>query len=67
MAPKQQISNRATPARPKLKEEDIYGIIPEDSSKQYDMMEVIKRLVDNSEENSTKSYMASLSSVAMRV
>jgi acetyl-CoA carboxylase carboxyltransferase component len=41
--------DRATPAKPALKESDIYGLIPEDSSKQYDMMEVIKRLVDNSE------------------
>jgi acetyl-CoA carboxylase carboxyltransferase component len=41
--------DRATPAKPALKESDIYGIIPEDSAKQYDMMEVIKRLVDNSE------------------
>jgi len=41
--------DRAAPAKPKLKESDIYGIIPEDSAKQYDMMEVIKRLVDNSE------------------
>ena len=40
--------DRATPAKPALKESDIYGIIPEDSSKQYDMMDVIKRLVDNS-------------------
>jgi acetyl-CoA carboxylase carboxyltransferase component len=41
--------DRAAPAKPALKESDIYGIIPEDSSKQYDMMDVIKRLVDNSE------------------
>ncbi len=28
---------------------DIYGIIPEDASKPYDMLEVIERIVDNSE------------------
>ena len=41
--------DRAEPAPPTENPEDIYGIIPEDSSKQYDMLEVIKRLVDNSE------------------
>lgn len=41
--------NREKPEKPALKEEDIYGIIPKSRSDQYDMMEVIKRLVDNSE------------------
>ena len=41
--------NRETPQKPALKEEDIYGIIPKSRSDQYDMMEIIKRLVDNSE------------------
>ena len=41
--------NRETPKKPALKEEDIYGIIPKSRSEQYDMMEIIKRLVDNSE------------------
>lgn len=41
--------NRIEPARPKLNETEIYGIIPEDSSKQYDMMEVIRRLTDESQ------------------
>jgi 3-methylcrotonyl-CoA carboxylase beta subunit len=41
--------DRAEPSKPTLKPEDIYGIMPEDTSKQYDMLEVIKRLVDNSE------------------
>jgi len=41
--------NRETPKKPALKEEDIYGIIPKSRSDQYDMMEIIKRLVDNSE------------------
>ena len=41
--------NREKSQKPALKEEDIYGIIPKSRSDQYDMMEVIKRLVDNSE------------------
>ena len=41
--------NRETPQKPELKEEDIYGIIPKSRTEQYDMMEIIKRLVDNSE------------------
>lgn len=41
--------NRETPQKPALKEEDIYGIIPKSRSDQYDMIEIIKRLVDNSE------------------
>ena len=41
--------NRETPKKPALKEEDIYGIIPKSRSDQYDMIEIIKRLVDNSE------------------
>jgi acetyl-CoA carboxylase carboxyltransferase component len=41
--------NRETPKKPGLKEEDIYGIIPKSRTDQYDMMEIIKRLVDNSE------------------
>lgn len=41
--------DRVEPVKPLENEEDIYGIIPEDPAKQYDMLEVIKRLVDNSE------------------
>ncbi|WP_396147201.1 acyl-CoA carboxylase subunit beta [Flavobacterium sp.] len=41
--------NREKPQKPALNEEDIYGIIPKSRSDQYDMLEVIKRLVDNSE------------------
>ena len=41
--------NRETPQKPALKEDDIYGIIPKSRTDQYDMMEIIKRLVDNSE------------------
>ena len=41
--------NREASQKPALKEEDIYGIIPKSRTDQYDMMEIIKRLVDNSE------------------
>ena len=34
---------------PKENEEDIFGIIPKERNTQYDMLEIIKRLVDNSE------------------
>ena len=41
--------NRIKSQKPALKEEDIYGILPKSRSDQYDMIEIIKRLVDNSE------------------
>jgi acetyl-CoA carboxylase carboxyltransferase component len=34
---------------PKEKPEEIYGLVPSDRVKPYDMLEIIKRLVDNSE------------------
>ena len=34
---------------PKEKQEEIYGVFPSDRVKPYDMLDVIKRLVDNSE------------------
>jgi len=41
--------NRIKATNPKEKPEEISGIIPKSRSEQYDMYEVIKRLVDNSE------------------
>ncbi|WP_295123579.1 acyl-CoA carboxylase subunit beta [uncultured Chitinophaga sp.] len=41
--------DRIAPAPPAKSPEDIYGIVPVDGSKPYDMVEVIQRLVDNSE------------------
>ncbi|TDD97053.1 acyl-CoA carboxylase subunit beta [Flavobacterium cellulosilyticum] len=35
--------------KPALDENEIYGILPKARNEQYDMMEIIKRLVDNSE------------------
>jgi len=41
--------DRIKPALPKLDPEQIYGILPENREKPYDMLEVVQRLVDNSE------------------
>ncbi|MBC6610658.1 acyl-CoA carboxylase subunit beta [Hymenobacter sp. BT507] len=41
--------SRATPAAPKENPQDIYGLLPADRAKPYDMMDIINRLVDNSE------------------
>ena len=41
--------NRTKPAKPKADPAEIYGLLPRSRSDQYDMMEIIKRLVDNSE------------------
>nr|WP_317632224.1 carboxyl transferase domain-containing protein [uncultured Flavobacterium sp.] len=41
--------NRVKPEEPKEKPEEIYGILPKSRVDQYDMNEIIKRLVDNSD------------------
>ena len=41
--------NRNKPQKPKEEVQDIYGILPGSRTEQYDMGEIIKRLVDNSE------------------
>jgi len=41
--------DRVAPAPPKEKESDIYQILPLDRVKPYDTMEIIRRLIDNSE------------------
>ncbi len=41
--------DRAAPAPPALPEQEIYGLLPADRAKPYDMLELIKRLVDKSE------------------
>lgn len=41
--------NRIKPEKPALDEKEIYGVLPKLRSEQYDMMEIINRLVDNSE------------------
>ncbi len=41
--------NRVKPSKPKQNPEDIYGILPKARNEQYDMMEIINRLVDSSD------------------
>lgn len=41
--------NREKSQKPAFDENEIYGILPKTRNEQYDMMEIIKRLVDNSE------------------
>ena len=41
--------NREKPVAPKKDVKEIYGIIPETRDKQYDMREIIARIVDNSD------------------
>ncbi len=41
--------SHSKPVKPKEKPEEIYGILPKKRSDQYDMHEIIYRLVDNSE------------------
>jgi 3-methylcrotonyl-CoA carboxylase beta subunit len=41
--------DRIRAAVPKLNPEDIYGLLPENREKPFDMLEIIHRLVDNSE------------------
>lgn len=41
--------NRVKSEKPALDEKEIFGILPKSRAEQYDMMEIIKRLVDHSE------------------
>lgn len=41
--------NRIKPRKPAENDKDIYGIVPKLRTEQYDMMEIIRRLADNSE------------------
>ncbi|GGD91638.1 acyl-CoA carboxylase subunit beta [Planktosalinus lacus] len=41
--------NRVKAVKPKETQDDIFGIVPRSRADQYDMLEIIKRLVDNSE------------------
>ncbi len=48
-APQQAGFDRIKPASPKLDEQEIYGILPDNREKPYEMRDIIHRLVDNSE------------------
>src|SRR5690606_32338447 len=41
--------NRIKSEKPALDEKEMYGILPKSRTEQYDMKEIIKRMVDNSE------------------
>lgn len=47
--------NRIKPSKPVKKEEEIFGILPDDISKSYDMYEIIERLVDDSKYDEYKA------------
>lgn len=47
--------NRIKAEKPALDENEIFGILPKSRAEQYDMMEIIKRLVDNSEVDEYKA------------
>ncbi len=44
-----QVFDRKEPAPPAFDPEELYGIIPEDRSRPYDMYQVLARILDNSE------------------
>ncbi len=48
-APQQAGFNRIKAAQPKKDEQEIYGLLPENREKPYDMLEIIHRLVDDSD------------------
>ncbi|WP_142786452.1 acyl-CoA carboxylase subunit beta [Changchengzhania lutea] len=47
--------NRSDAKKPKENPEEIYGILPKSRADQYDMYDIIKRLVDNSEYDEYKA------------
>lgn len=47
-APQSAGFDRVKPAEPKENETELYGIIPENRDKQYEIMDVVNRLVDHS-------------------
>ena len=48
-APQNAGFDRIKPSEPKKDEKEIYGLLPENREKPYDMRDIIDRLVDNSE------------------
>lgn len=48
-APENAGFDRIKSVKPKEKEEELYGIIPENRDKQYEIMDIINRLVDGSD------------------
>ena len=54
-APESAGYNRATPALPKVESDQLFGLLPKSRADQYDMMKMIKALVDNSEFDAYKA------------
>lgn len=48
-APEHAGFDRVEPAMPKMDQQELYGILPENREKSYDMLDVIHRLVDHSD------------------
>lgn len=46
--PGESIFDRATPVAPRHPAEELYGLLPADATKPYDMVEIIRRIVDDS-------------------
>jgi len=59
-APESAGFDRAEPAKPKLDEKEIYGILPSDRVKPYDTKEIIQRLIDILNLMNTKSFTENL-------
>ncbi|MGM9479313.1 acyl-CoA carboxylase subunit beta [Pedobacter sp. GSP4] len=56
-APQNAGFDRIKPAKPKENEEELYGILPENRDKPYEIMDIINRLVDQSDfEEYKKGY-----------
>jgi acetyl-CoA carboxylase carboxyltransferase component len=49
-----------------LRRKELYGVLPKAKNEQYDMMEIINRLVDNSNSNRIKTVMVKQSLRVMR-
>lgn len=47
--------NRASPVLPKIESDQLFGLLPKSRSDQYDMMEIIKALVDDSQFDAYKA------------
>jgi 3-methylcrotonyl-CoA carboxylase beta subunit len=46
--PGQGLFDRTTPAPPRFPAQDVYGLLPADATKPYDMVDIIHRIVDDS-------------------
>ncbi|MGY6521236.1 MAG: acyl-CoA carboxylase subunit beta [Mongoliitalea sp.] len=60
--------DRIEPQKPALDEQELYGVFPADRVKPYDMLDVLKRIVDNSElEEYKKDYGKTLICATARI